>query len=168
MEIFNDEKEHTKREIWISISSMVTQNMFDNLVQPLARHFLQLYNEKSVKTRAGFSEGYGNIGFLQLQKGNIDEAIKALQKAISFNSNFVQAYTTLANAYLMKGLVEESIQANLKVLSLEPTFAIAHNNLVIGYLEKGEHQKAIEHCDKAIEYGYDVAPKIIEEIDSYR
>ena len=126
------------------------------------------FNKLAIKSRAGFSEGYGNIGFVELQRGNIDDAIRNLQKAIVHNSNFVQAYTTLANAYLMKGLVDESIQANLKALKIEPDFAIAHNNLVIGYLENNEYAKAVEHCDKAVQSGYAVAPEILSEINDHR
>jgi tetratricopeptide (TPR) repeat protein len=99
--------------------------------------------------------------------GNIDEAIMALRKAITFNANFIQAYATLANAYLMKGLIDESIETNLKVLEIEPNFAIAHNNLTIAYLERGETEKAEKHCNKAVELGYEVAPEILKEIETY-
>ncbi len=126
------------------------------------------YNQRAIKARAGFSEGYGNIGFVQLQKGNVDEAIAALRKAIAFNANFIQAYATLANAYLMKGLIDESIEAGIKVLELEPNFAVAHNNLAIAYLEKGEHELAATHIDKAVQLGYEVAPEILQEIESYK
>jgi tetratricopeptide (TPR) repeat protein len=98
----------------------------------------------------------------------VDEAIKALKKAITYNSKFIQAYTTLANAYLMEGLVDESIQANLKALSIEPDFPVAHNNLAIGYIEKQEYDKAIAHCDKALELGYGVAPEITKELNKHR
>ncbi len=126
------------------------------------------FNKKAIHARAGFAEGYGNIGFVYLQQGKLDEAIAALQKAIQYNNHFLQAYTTLANAYLMKGLVAESIEANQKVLSIEPNFAIAHNNLAIAYLEAGQPQAAIVHCDKAIEFGYSVAPEILKELEPYR
>ncbi len=126
------------------------------------------YNIRATKTRAGFSEGYSNIGFVHLQKGEVDDAIKNLQKAIAHNSNFLQAYTTLANAYLMKGLVDESIAANKKALKLEPDFAVAHYNLSIAYLEKAETTKAVEHFDRAKALGFEVAPEIAKEIDTYR
>jgi len=122
------------------------------------------YNQRAVKVRAGFSVGYGNIGFVQLQKGEIDKSIESLKKAIKFNSRFIQAYATLANAYLMKGLIDESIAASQKALQLEPNFPIAHNNLTIAYLEKKDYTLAAEHCEKAKELGYEVAPEIIEEI----
>lgn len=126
------------------------------------------FNKLATKSRAGFSIGYGNIGFIELQRGNIDEAIKNLHKAIVFNSLFLQAYTTLANAYLMKGLVDESIETSLKALEVEPNFPIAHNNIAIAYLEKKEFKKAIEHFDKAMAFGYEVAPELLEEIKPYR
>ena len=126
------------------------------------------YNREAVKVRPGFSEGYGNIGFVELQRGNIDEAITALERATHFNFRYVQAFATLANAYLMKGMIDKCIETNLKVLKLEPDFAIAHNNLAIAYLENGDTAQAIAHCDKAIELGYEVAPEIRSEIDLLR
>lgn len=126
------------------------------------------YNKQAVKARAAFSEGWGNIGFVHLQKGEVEESIRALKKAITYNANFLQAYATLANAYLMKGLVDESIQANLKVLELEPNFAVAHNNLGIAFLEKGDQKLALEHFDKAVALGYEVAPELLKEVEACR
>jgi tetratricopeptide (TPR) repeat protein len=126
------------------------------------------YNQQAVNSRAGFSEGWGNIGFVYLQKGEVDKAIDALEKATKWNPNFIQAYATLANAYLMKGLVDKSIDINLKIIQLEPTFAVAYNNLAIAYLEKGEFELASEHCNKAIELGYNVAPEITAEIAQHQ
>ncbi|MDM8524741.1 tetratricopeptide repeat protein [Desulfococcaceae bacterium HSG8] len=126
------------------------------------------YNKQATHSRAGFAEGHGNIGFAYLQMGKIDEAIPALEKAVRWNPKFIQAMATLANAYLMKGMLDECISTNLKLIDLEPDFPIAHNNLAIAYLEKGEQGLAVEHCDKAVELGYEVAPEILKEIESYR
>ena len=68
----------------------------------------------------------------------------------------------------MKGLVDESIAANKKALKLEPDFAVAHYNLSITYLEKSETTKAVEHFDRAKALGFEVAPEIAKEIDTYR
>jgi tetratricopeptide (TPR) repeat protein len=103
-----------------------------------------------------------------MQLGNIDEAIPALEKAVRWNQKFLQAYTTLANAYLAKGRIEESIETNLKVIGMEPNFPVAYNNLAIAYLENGEFELAIENADKAVELGYEVAPQILEELNTHR
>ena len=110
----------------------------------------------------------GNIGFVELQRGNVDEAIKALERATAFNFRYVQAFANLANAHLMKGRLEESIENNLKAIKLQSNFAPAHNNLAIAYLEKGDYHRAAEHCDKAVELGYEVAADILSEIERHR
>jgi len=125
------------------------------------------YNQQSVKVRPGFSEGWGNIGFVLLQLGKVDEAITALEKATKFNFRFVQALTTLANAYLIKGRISESIETNLKVLELEGNFGVAHNNLTVAYLENNEPELAAGHCKKAVAAGYKVAPELLNELEAY-
>ena len=98
----------------------------------------------------------------------MDKAIKHLKKAIIHNKNFVQAYTTLGTAYFMKGLVPECIKANIEAVNVQPEFPVAHNNLAVAYLENGEFEKAITHCDKAEELGFDVAQKLKDELAPYR
>ena len=68
----------------------------------------------------------------------------------------------------MKGMIEESIETNLKVLGHEPNFAVAHNNLAIAYMEKGAFDLAIQHCDEAMNLGYEVAPQILNELNAHR
>ncbi|MBF0232860.1 MAG: tetratricopeptide repeat protein [Desulfamplus sp.] len=136
------------------------------------------YNKYATKARAGFAEGYANIGFVLLQLINgkdekedaekLDLAIKNLTKAIVHNAKFVQAYTTLGNAYLMKGLVDEAIQANLQAVKIQPEFPIAHNNLAVAYLQQKEYDLAIQHCDKAESLGFMVADEIKQELVPHR
>ncbi len=68
----------------------------------------------------------------------------------------------------MKGLVQEGIKANLEAVALEPDFPIAHNNLAVAYLEIEDHEKAITHCDKAIEFGFEVAQELKDELEPHR
>jgi tetratricopeptide (TPR) repeat protein len=136
------------------------------------------YNLRATKARAGFAEGYSNIGFVLLQlidgkdakedEQKMDKAIKNLKKAIIHNKNFVQAYTTLGSAYFMKGLVKEGIKANLEAVKIQPQFPVAHNNLAVAYLEIKEFDKAIEHCDKAEKLGFEVAQALKNELASHR
>jgi tetratricopeptide (TPR) repeat protein len=136
------------------------------------------FNQRATKARAGFAEGYANMGFVLLQlvdgkdakedEEKVDKAIKNLKKAIIHNKYFVQAYATLGTAYFMKGLYREGVQANLEAIGVQPEFPIAHNNLVVGYLELGQYQKAIHHCDQAQRLGYDVAPDLLEELAAHK
>lgn len=136
------------------------------------------YNQLATKARAGFSEGYGNMAFVLLQlidgknakedEEKVDKAIKNLKKAIIYNKKFVQAYTTLGTAYFMKGLVKEGITANLEAIAIQPEFPVAHNNLAVAYLEIKKFDKAISHCDKALELGFEVAQELKDELAPYR
>lgn len=136
------------------------------------------FNKRAVKARAGFAEGYGNMAFVLLQlvdgkdskedEEKVDKAIKNLRKAIIHNKHFVQAYATLGTAYFMKGLVQEGIKANLEAIKVQPEFPVAHNNLSVAYLEAGEFDKAITHCDKAEELGFEVAQKLKDELLPHR
>ena len=136
------------------------------------------FNQRATKARAGFAEGYGNMAFVLIQlidgknskedEEKIDKAIKNLKKAIIHNKNFVQAYTTLGTAYFMKGLIPEGIKANLEAIQIQPEFPVAHNNLAVAYLENKEFDKAVEHCDKAEKFGFEVAQELKDELASHR
>ncbi len=136
------------------------------------------FNQRAVKARAGFAEGYGNMAFVLLQlvdgkdpkedEEKVDKAIKNLKKAIIHNKHFVQAYTTLGTAYFMKGLVAEGIKANLEAIKVQPEFPVAHNNLAVAYLETEEFEKAVMHCDKAEELGFEVAKELKAELAPHR
>ncbi|THB73035.1 MAG: tetratricopeptide repeat protein [Desulfobacteraceae bacterium] len=136
------------------------------------------YNQRATKARAGFAEGYGNMAFVLLQlcdgkdpkedEEKSDKAIKFLKKAIIHNKHFVQAYATLGTAYYMKGLIEEGIKANLEAIAIQPEFPIAHNNLAVAYLELEDFENAIKHCDEAQRLGYQVDPKLLEELAPHR
>ncbi len=136
------------------------------------------FNQRATKVRAGFAEGYANMAFVLLQlcdgtdpkedEEKADKAIKFLKKAIIHNKNFVQAYTTLGTAYVMKGLIKESIEANLEAVRVQPEFPVAHNNLAVAYLETNDYASAIKHCDEAVRLGYEVSPRLIEELAPHR
>ncbi|MDA3787425.1 MAG: tetratricopeptide repeat protein [Desulfobacula sp.] len=136
------------------------------------------FNQRATKARAGFAEGYGNMAFVLLQlidgknskedEEKMDKAIKNLKKAIIHNKNFVQAYTTLGTAYFMKGLIPEGIKANLEAIQIQPEFPVAHNNLAVAYLENKEFDKAVEHCEKAEKFGFEVTQELKDELASHR
>ena len=43
------------------------------------------YNKEAAECRAKFPIAWGNIGFVHLQKGEVDEAISALHKALTWD-----------------------------------------------------------------------------------
>lgn len=126
------------------------------------------YNEEAAHCRAKFPVPWANIGFVHLQRGDPAKAIPALKKAIKWDNRFIQAMNVLATAYFMQGDYDACIAECHKIFKIAVTFAPAWNNLALAYFEKQEFALAVEAIDKAIEYGFDVHPKFLEDIMPYR
>lgn len=125
-------------------------------------------NKNALAARPRFSLPYGNLGFAYMQMGQPEFAVQVLERAITLNPKFVQAHATLANAYFALGRLDESITASKRALELDNTFAPAHNNLAVAYCEQNNYQLAIEHCDKAISFGFAVATQFLDELAQHR
>ena len=65
-------------------------------------------------------------------------------------------------------MLDESIHASKKALDLEPKFALAHNNLAVAYYYKEDFEGAIQHFDKAREFGFEVEPSLLKALEPYR
>jgi protein O-GlcNAc transferase len=60
------------------------------------------------------------IGSEFAERGEIDEAIRILQYAVSLNPGLPYAYDSLGWCYRQKGLIEEAIRSYEKALQLSP------------------------------------------------
>lgn len=77
--------------------------------------------------------------------GNLDEAIKWFNKAISMDPNEVIYYEDLSVAYGFKGDFTNAIQAAEKGLQIDPNYAAFYRNIAIGYEQLGDKAKAEEY-----------------------
>ena len=91
-----------------------------------------------------------NMGLFYLNSGNINEAIKYLNAAISLNPRYDVALYSLGLAYSMKGNFEEAIRRCEACLKINPNLADAHNLLGTAYEEKGLLDKAEQEFRVAI------------------
>ena len=55
-----------------------------------------------------------------------------------------------------------------RALATDPKLAVAHNNIAVAYYYQKQYALAIRHCDKAIELGYQVPPKLLELLKPFR
>jgi tetratricopeptide (TPR) repeat protein len=104
------------------------------------------------------------MGFVHLQRGEVDEAITALHKALTWDPRYVQARATFASALYMKGEYEKSAEMSRMVLKEQPAFGPAWNNHSLATFELGDVQKAKEYAEKAYEFGYDVSDEYWKEL----
>jgi len=65
-------------------------------------------------------------------------------------------------------MLNEAISEYKKALAINPNSAEAHTNLGAAYYYKGNYKLAIVHCDKAMELGFRVNPKLLELLKPYR
>ncbi len=92
----------------------------------------------------------GNFGHDLLQRGQVDEAIPHLQKALALNPEFDFGQADLGTGLLQKGQVDEAIPHLQKALALEPKLALVHANLGTALLQKGQVDEAIARFQQAL------------------
>jgi tetratricopeptide (TPR) repeat protein len=100
-----------------------------------------------------------NLGGVLLQKGQLDEAIPHLRKAVEIKVDDVGAQANLGTALLHKGELDEAIDHYYRALEIKPEyaelqysdFAQVHYSLGYALLLKGDVDAAIAHYQKALE-----------------
>ncbi len=95
--------------------------------------------------------GHNNLGFLFLEKGQVDEALEQFQKVLEINPNYAEAYNNLGNALLQKGQLGKAIDQFQKALEINPNYAEAHSNLGNALLQEGQLDDAIDHFQKGLQ-----------------
>jgi len=106
--------------------------------------------KKIEKARKNDPQYQYNLGLFHLNNGNIDEADKYFNKAISLNDKYYLAYNSLGLAYSMRGDLQKSLKYFKKCLEINPGFTEARNNLGIIYQEMGFINKAEDEFYKVL------------------
>ena len=109
-----------------------------------------------------------NLGLVYNEKGMVDEAKSEYKTALANNPHLAESLISLGVAYHKKGEFDKAISKYKRVLAINNDYAMAHNNLALSYYSKGNHKLAIKHCDRAMELGYSVNPKLLELLTPYR
>lgn len=106
---------------------------------------------KAVEVKPDYSEAWNNLGALYIEQNRFDEAISALQNALSnvFYSTQERALANLGWAYFKAGrLVEAEIRLR-EAVKAAPSFALGHKNLGILLLERGDVSESLLHLEEA-------------------
>jgi tetratricopeptide (TPR) repeat protein len=102
---------------------------------------------------------HNNLGFIFLQRGELDEAISHFQTALKIRANNPQihynlgtalVHNNLGNALVRKKLVDEAIVHYEKAVELRPDYADGHYNLGSALLQEGRTDEAIAHWQKTV------------------
>jgi len=121
-------------------------------------------NKKVLEVDPRQIDAYGNLGFLLVQQGKIDEGIEIYRKALTIHKNVPQIHANLGHAYLLKGDLDKAIEANQRALEISEGFGPAHNNLALLYAQKGDRESARRHLEEAERVGFPVIPELRKEL----
>jgi tetratricopeptide (TPR) repeat protein len=98
-----------------------------------------------------------NIGAALQEKGKLEEAITAYDKAISIKPDYFEAYNNMGVTLHDQGKLEDAIEAYNKTLNLKPDYADAHNNMGTALKDQGKLDQAVEAYNKALNLKPDYA-----------
>lgn len=122
--------------------------LLDNVEKMLKRHSQS--PAPTMKEISKEAQKYVAESAKAYKKGNIEEAIENLQKAVSIDPLSERIHYNLALLYGKAGLTYYAISELETVLELQPTMFQAMKNLAILYQEAGFKNKAIEMWERAL------------------
>ncbi len=99
-----------------------------------------------------------NLAIIYLAKGETDNAITELKKAISYQlreETMPPLYSELGNAYLKLGRYEPAEAAFKDALKIDPNFVMAHYGLAGAYLKQNKIEEELIELKKVIELAPD-------------
>lgn len=108
------------------------------------------------------------LGVVFHVKDMLDEAQYAYQQALNINPDDVEALFNLGIVLSHQGNIDEAKRKYGQAIKIHPRFAEAHNNLALLHFRQGNFRKAVTHCDKAVELGFQVHPQFLKDLHPYR
>ncbi len=103
--------------------------------------------EKAMELNFGSSIVHHPYSIYLAVQGDIEEAVKEMEIALSFDPLSPNLLSSLGEMYIFAGRYDDAIEQINKALELEPNFINAKIHLSYAYLSKGEHNKAIKILD---------------------
>jgi len=124
--------------------------------------------KQTLAIKSNYAEAHYNLGVAYARRGKLDEAISEYKQALAIKPQDVKVHTNLGVAYHEKGELDRAISAYKRALSFNPNYAGAHNNLAMAYFKEKQYALAVKHCDRALELGYKVNPRLLKDLLPYR
>ncbi len=139
-------------------------------------YFARQYDEsiaqclKSLELDAGFHWAYDVLGLAYLQKGEFEECLPALQKAVSLSESSVDYLCHLAQAYAQAGKTEDAQKILDDLLVLLETDHVPLHELALICMALDQKELALSFLEQASEEQLFVvsASKMDPRLDSFR
>ena len=93
---------------------------------------------------------YNNLGVVQVEKGNLDDAIDDYERSLQLHPEYPEALYNLGSALLRTGQTDKAIELCEKALKLQPTDVDAHVVLGNALMSRQDFDRAIDHYRQAL------------------
>lgn len=111
---------------------------------------------------------YGSLGYMSIEKGDLDDAMKINLEAYEYNSDEPIIIDNLAHLYHLTGDMEKSSELFVKLMGKKPHFPEAYYDYG-QYLEDAErYEEAVEMYNKALSCPFNFNSTITKEQVSER
>ena len=95
---------------------------------------------------------YGSLGYMLIQKGDLDKALEFNLKASDYNSSNTIIMDNLGQTYYLKGNYDRAVEIYENLMESNPSFPDAYYNYALVLKAKDEFEKALETAKKALTY----------------
>jgi tetratricopeptide (TPR) repeat protein len=85
-----------------------------------------------------------------IQEGELDKALRRLQKSTQLYPAYDSAYNDMGVVYLKMGRYQEAGTAFSKAVEINPNFEVTQANLGLYHLVTGQREQAVEHLSRAV------------------
>ena len=93
---------------------------------------------------------YNNLGVVQFEKGNSDDAIEKYEQSLRLNPDYAEARYNLGSALLQKGKIDDAIAQCQKALELGPNDPDAHVVIGNAFMARRDIDGAISQYTQAL------------------
>ena len=90
------------------------------------------------------------MGIALISQGKLEEAIEALNKALSIKPDYTDAHYNMGIALQAAGKLEEAVETYNKALTLKPDYAEVYCNMGVVLQANGKMEEATEAFNKAL------------------
>lgn len=106
---------------------------------------------------------YGSLGYMLIQKGDLDKALEFNLKASDYNSSNAIIMDNLGQTYYLRGNYEKATEIYENIMESNPKFPDAYYNYALVLKAKKEYPKALETVRKALDYQLSFLSTITKE-----
>lgn len=110
----------------------------------------ELICRQIIKSRPRNSDAHNILGVVLYRKGQADEGVKSIRRAIQLTRDAPSYYSNLGEIERQRGNLDAAETALNRAVGLDPTSAQAFNNLGIVYYDKRDFEKASESYRKSL------------------